>query len=241
MAAAMTRKWTLLAGVVLFTLGLGGVALAAFTQVADVALTVHRAAQSTGIRSDLRSSDPTAPGLKPKSASTLAITFPAGTRFNLDTPLIKTCILTNKQLTTAFGPSCPRQSQIGTGSAVANASPLAATVTAKVKAYVGAPNGILLVIKPTSLPGAPTILIRATVSGSKLTIPIPQLVLGRSKGFPGVTVVLVSLKLNVRALGSGRTALITSGRCARREFQVRERFSYRDHTTLRLTTSSPCA
>jgi hypothetical protein len=235
------RRWAVsLAGAVLLTLGLAGVALAAFTQVADVALTVHRAGRSTGIRSDLHSSDPTAPGLKPKSASTLAITFPAGTRFNLETPLIKTCILTDRQLTTAFGPSCPRQSQIGAGSAVADASPLAASVTAKVTAYVGAPNGILLVIKPTSLPGAPTILIRATVSGSKLTIPIPQLVLGRSKGFPGVTVVLVSLKLNVPALGGGRNALITSGRCAGRAFQVRERFSYRDHTTLRLLTSAPC-
>ena len=219
---------------------MAGVALAAFSQVADVTLTVHRAGRSTGIRSDLHSSDPTAPGLKPKSASNLALTFPAGTRFNLETPLIKACILTDKQLTTAFGPSCPRRSQIGSGSAVANASPLAVRVNAEVKAYVDAPNGILLVIKPTSLPGAPTIVIRATVSGSRLTIPIPQLVLGRSKGFPGVTAVLVSLKLNVRALGSGHSALITSGRCAGREFQVRERFSYRDHSTLRLVTSSPC-
>jgi hypothetical protein len=234
------RRWPVFSVVVLLTLGLAGMALAAFTQVADVTLTVHRAGRSTGIRSDLHSSDPTAPGSKPKSASTLAITFPAGTRFNLGTPLIKPCTLTDKQLTTAFGPTCPHRSQIGSGSAVANASPLAAKVTATVKAYVGAPREILLVIKPTSLPGAPTIVIRATVSGSRLTIPIPQLVLGRSKGFPGVTVVLVSLKLNVRALGSGRSALITSGRCRGGKFQVREQFSYRDHSTLGLLSSSPC-
>lgn len=234
------RRLTAFAGVALATLGLAGVALAAFTQVAHVALTAHGAGKSTGIKSDIRSSDLTAPGQKPKSAVTLTITFPAATKFNFKTPLVKTCKLTDKQLTTAFGPSCPRNSQIGTGSAVANASPLAQTVTARVRAYVAATDEILLVIKPTSLPGAPTIVIRATVSGSKLTIPIPRLVLGQTKGFPGVTVVLVSLKLNVPALGSGRSALITAGRCTGHSFHVRDHFVYRDHSTLDLHSSSPC-
>lgn len=115
---------------------------------------------------------------------------------------------------------------------MANASPLAQTVKAHVRAYVGAANEILIVITPTSLPGAPTIVVRATVSGSKLTIPVPQLVLGKSKGFSGVTVVLVSLNLNLPALGSGRSALITAGRCTEHRFLVTEHFVYRDHGTL---------
>jgi hypothetical protein len=216
------------------------VALAAFTQVAHVALTAHGAGKSTGIKSDVHSSDPTAPGQKPKSAKTLTITLPAATKFNFKTHLVSTCKLTDKQLTAAFGPSCPRNTQIGTGSAVANASPLAQTVKASVRAYVGAANEILIVIKPTSLPGAPTIVVRATVSGSKLTIPVPQPVLGKSKGFSGVTVVVVSLKLDVPALGSGHSALITAGSCVGHRFLVKEHLAYRDHSTLDLHSSSPC-
>jgi hypothetical protein len=199
-----------------------------------------RGGKSTGINADLHSSDPTAPGQKPKSAKTLTITFPAATRFNFTTHLVTTCTLTDTQLTAAFGPSCPRNTKLGTGSAVANASPLAQTVKAHVRAYVGAANEILIVITPTSLPGAPTIVVRATVSGSKLTIPVPQLVRGKSKGFSGVTVVLVSVNLNVPALGSGRSALITAGRCTEHKFLVTEPLVYRDHGTLALPSSSAC-
>jgi hypothetical protein len=235
------RRWMALTGVVaLSVLGLAGVALAASTQVAHVTLTAHLAGQSTGITSDVRSSDPTAPGEKPKSARTLTITFPAATKFNFKTHPVKTCTLTDKQLTAAFGPSCPRQTQIGTGSAVANASPLAQTVKAHVRAYVGGANEMLIVITPTSLPGAATIVVRAAVSGSKVTIPVPQPVLGKSKGFSGVTVALVSLKLDVPALGSGRSALITAGRCTGHRFLVTEHFVYRDHATLDLHGSLPC-
>lgn len=60
------RRWMVLAGVALGALGLAGVALAAFRQVALVALT-HGAGKSTGINADVHSSDPTAPGQKPKS------------------------------------------------------------------------------------------------------------------------------------------------------------------------------
>jgi hypothetical protein len=234
------RKWTVAAAVATLALMMAGGALANFTQVANVRLTSHRAGQSTGITSDADSRDPTAPGQKPKPAKTLTITFPADTRFHLGTPLVTTCKLTDKQLTTAFGPSCPRTSQIGTGSATANASPLAQTVTARVRAYVAAPNEILVLVKPTSLPGAPTIVIRATVSGAKLTMPLPRLVLGKGPGFPGVTVVLVGLKLNVPALGSGRSALITAGRCTTHAFVVTSRFVYTDHSVLDRRSSSWC-
>jgi hypothetical protein len=160
--------------------------------------------------------------------------FPANTKFNLRTPLVKPCTLSDKQLTAQFGPSCPSRSQIGTGSAVANAAPLASTVNAGLKSYIGKSNQIILVLKPR-LPGTATIVIRTTVSGSKLTIPIPRLVFGGL-----VTVVVVSLKLNVPALGRGRSALITAGRCTVHKFFVKSHFVYADHSTLDLQSSSAC-
>jgi hypothetical protein len=125
-------------------------------------------------------------------------------------------------LTTPFGPSCPRETQIGTGSVVANASPLAATVDANVKSHVGRANQIIILAKPSSksLPGASPLVIRASVSGSKLTIPIPHPHLGKAPGFAGVKLVIVSLTLNVPKLGTGHNALITAGRCAAHKFVV---------------------
>jgi hypothetical protein len=64
---------------------------------------------------------------------------------------------------------------------------------------------------------------------------------GKSPGFPGVTVVLVALKLNVPALGSGGSALITAGKCQAHEFVVKSHFLYADHSTLDLQSSSRCA
>ena len=235
------RKWLLAAAVAVLALALASGAGANFTQTSDVTLTGHHAGRSTGITSDVNASDRTAPGQKPKAARQLTITFPAGTQFSLKTSLVTTCTLTDKQLTTAFGPSCPRQSQIGTGTAEANASPLAQAVTARVRAYVAASHEILVVIKPTSLPGAPTIVIRATVSGATLTILFPRLILGKGAGFPGVTVVLVGLKLNVPAVGSGKSALITAGRCTAHAFVVTSQFVYADHSVLDLRSSSRCS
>jgi hypothetical protein len=91
----------------------------------------------------------------------------------------------------------------------------------------------VLVLKP-SLPGAPTIVIDATVTRSTLTIPVPTITLG------GISVVLVSLKLTVPALGTGKTALITAGRCIGHAFVVRSNFRYADGSHLILVSSTPC-
>jgi hypothetical protein len=239
-------KSTLTTAVVVLTLALASIAVAAsathatFTQVARVTLTTRTADQSTGINADISSSDPAAPGQKPKSAGQLTITFPANTKFNLNRA--EACTLSDKQLTTPFGPSCPRDTQIGTGSAVANASPLAATVDANVKSYVARANQIIIEAKPSSksLPGASPLVIRATVSGSKLTIPIPDPHLGKAPGFAGVELVIVSLTLNVPKLGTGHNALITAGRCAAHKFVVKEHFVCADRSRLDLQSISLC-
>jgi hypothetical protein len=70
------RKWITTTAVAVLALALASVALAKFSQVANVTLTAHKGGQSTGINANLHSSDATAIGQKPKSAAELVITFP---------------------------------------------------------------------------------------------------------------------------------------------------------------------
>ena len=233
------RRFPIALAVVLAGLWLAAVALAAFQQTSDITLTTHAAGRSTGIVAALSSSDPTAPGAKPKSATSVTITFPRGTTFNLRTSLATTCHLTDKQLTTPFGPACPAKSQIGSGTAQANASPLQQAVNASVKAYVHSADQILLDLTP-SLPGATPIIIHATISGSTLTMAVPQVVLGKAHGFAGITAVLVSLKVRIPPLGHGHDALIRAGRCTAHQFLVTTRFAYTDRSRLTLRHASSC-
>jgi len=236
---AGTIRSTVAAGAGVAALCSASLAVAAFTQTASVTLTTHTAGHTSGILAAMRSTDATAPGGKPKALADVVITFPAGTRFNMATPLVTPCRLTDKQLTTPFGPSCPRRSKVGSGSALVNASPLAQAVKASVTAYVHSARQMLLVIRP-SLPGATPVIIHVTTSGSRLTIPVPRVVLGKARGFPGVTAVLVSLTLRLPALGSGSASLIRAGQCTRRTFVVRSRFVYRDHSGLDIASTSSC-
>jgi hypothetical protein len=233
------RRLPVAVATVLAALWLAAVALAAFHQTAAITLTTHAAGRSTGIVAALHSSDPTAPGAKPKSTTRVAITFPRGTRFNLRTSLVAMCRLTDKQLTTPFGPACPAKSQIGSGTAQANASPLQQAVNAGVTAYVHSAGQILLVLTP-SLPGAAPIIIHATVSGSMLTMAVPQVVLGKAHGFAGITAVLMSLELRIPPLGHGHDALILAGRCTAHQFVVTSRFVYADSSRLKLRRASSC-
>jgi hypothetical protein len=157
----------------------------------------------------------------------------------LRTPLVAACRLTDKQLTTPFGPACPAKSQIGAGTARANASPLQQTVTAGVKAYLHRADQIILDVTP-SLPGATPIIIHATVAGSTLIMAIPQVVLGKAHGFAGIAAVLVSLTLRIPALGHGQDALILAGACAEHHFVVTSRFVYADRSRLELRGASSC-
>jgi hypothetical protein len=222
--------------VAVLALTLAGLALGAFTQTASITLTAHSSGRSTGVRLDLSASDPAALGAKPRSVRRLLITFPAATRFNLATSLVKTCRLSDGQLKTPFGPVCPRASQIGEGTAVINAAPLtAAPVRVGVKAYDHGAEQLILVVRPV-LVGASVEVIHVLVSQAKLTVMVPRVIYG--KLIPGV---LASLKLYVPALGAGRDALITAGRCLAGRFSVGERFTYADHAPVKLESSSRCS
>lgn len=222
-------------------------AIAKFSQTSHITLTTDVAGRSSGISASVRSSNPTAPGTKPKRATRLVIAFPGHTRFNLGTPLVGTCTLTDRQITKPFGPSCPHDSQIGTGSALLNAMPMAPkpAVDGKVKVFVSGADSILIVLfnNQKLLPGTPPIIIHAAVSGSQLTMRLPHVVSGSSHKYkyPGITAVIVSLKLNIPAMGSGSDALVTSGSCTAKHFVVTSRFTYADHTEQRLQTRSSCS
>lgn len=227
------RKWPIPVAVAISSLVLASVALAQFTQTASVTLTAHKAGQSTGIKSSIVSSDPTAPGAKPKPAKTVTITFPAKTKFDLSTPLVKRCKLSTAKLTATGGGTCPGATKIGTGSASANASPLLTTpVTAAITAYVRSKNAIILVA--TTNVANPQV-IAMSVSGSKLAIPVPTQNLG------GIIVVLESLKFNVRAIGTGTKALVTAGKCTAHKWVVATHVLYTDGTTFDGSSTTACS
>ena len=65
-----------------------GLATASFTQVATIAVTDHhagaaRVGASVGLKVNVVSTDAGALGGKPKAAKQIALAFPSGTRFNL--------------------------------------------------------------------------------------------------------------------------------------------------------------
>ncbi|HTP22734.1 MAG TPA: hypothetical protein VMJ65_24225 [Solirubrobacteraceae bacterium] len=222
------RKWITIGATAVLSLVLAGVALADFTQSSNIALTTTHAGKSTGIKADIHST--TSPGEAPKAAKLLVLTFPARTKFNLGS--VKACKLSDGQLTA--GKSCPSASRIGTGSATASAFPLPQPILAGVKSYAAGSHKMTLVVKATS-PFPQTLVIHAIASGAKLTIPVP------TPTVAGFQVVLVSLKLNVPARGSGKTELITAGRCRAHSFTVKSHFVYTDGSTADLTSSSPCS
>ena len=222
------RKWITIAATAVLSLVLAGVALADFTQASNIALTATHAGKSPGIKSDIQST--TSPGEAPKAAKLLVITFPSGTKFGLSN--VKPCKLSDNQLAT--GKSCPSASRIGSGSATASAFPLPQPILAGVKAFAAGPNKIVMVVKATS-PIPQTLVIRATASGAKLTIPVP------TPTVAGFKVVLVSLKLNVPARGSGKTALITAGKCTAHSFVIKSHFVYTDGSTADVQSTSPCS
>jgi hypothetical protein len=225
------RKLVTVALVAVASLVLAGVALGAFTQTSNITLTARKAGSTTGIRANVSSSDPSVP--QPKAARLLVVTFPSKTKFNLGTPLVTACKLSDAQL--AAGAACPGKSLIGTGSAVANAYPLATSVPAAVKAYASGSGSMVMVATASVLGTTMRTIIHATVSGSKLTIPVPTPVVATIK------VVLVSLNLNVRAKGSGANALITAGKCSAHKFVVKSHFVYQDGSTFETATSSACS
>ncbi len=224
----MSKKSVSIAGACTLVLVLAAVAVAAaFTQHATVAFTTTKAGKSTGITADIHSTfDRSKP---PKAAKLLTLTFPAGTKFNLNR--VKACTRSDKQL--MGGKSCPSASQIGSGSAVASPYPLP-DVNAKVKAFAAGKNRMILLITVTK-PVKQVVVIHETTSGAALKVPVP------TPKVAGFKVVLIGLKLKVPARGSGSKALITAGRCVAKQFVFNARFVYTDGSKADVKSTSPCS
>lgn len=195
-------------------LATAGAALATFSQVAQVQFTAHKAGKSTGITSHLYAKFDTGDTLK--SPKQVMMTFPMKTRFNLGTKLVKRCTYSDKQLTALAPKVCPKRSQIGSGTGRVNLSTTSG-FPVTVKAFVRSAGRIIIVAKVPAL--ASTAVIHATVSGSKLKIDVPKL-----------PVTLTSLQLNVGRKGTGKQALITTGRCVKGHFTTSVRWTYYNST-----------
>lgn len=103
----------------------------------------------------------------------------------------------------------------------------------------------MLYINTFDYPGVAPIILHGHASGSSLTLDIPRRFLGRymkkPQHFPGVTAVIVSLKLTVNATGSGAQSLIRAGRCNNGRFVVTSHFTYFDHSQLAVRSASRCS
>lgn len=227
------RRLLIASTVLVAALAAAGTALAVYTQHASVAFTVHKAGKSTGLTSSLYSSASSTDQLK--SAKTVIMTFPAKTRFNLGTPKVKRCRFTDAQLTSATAPaSCPKSSRIGSGSGKVNFGPTETSATqfgVTVKAFVRNASTMILVVNALGS----NLVIHAVARQQKLTIGVPQINVG------GVPVIVTALKLKVPALGTGRKALLTSGRCIDQRFLISTLLKYSDGTSKKIASTSRCS
>lgn len=211
-----------------------GVALASplFKQTAKITLTATRAGASTGFKVSLASSDPGAPYEKPQALKTLTVTFPKGTKFNFKSTAIKQCTASAVELVGTKGAACPAKSRIGKGTALADGAPVYPKIPESATVYAGK-GKLLFLLVPTTAVGS-TIPLEGGVSANRVTVPVPELVSA------GLTIVITELTVSVKAVGSGRQAFATAGKCMKGKFTVKSSFVYYSGSPVSLTSSSKC-
>lgn len=213
-------------------LGIACVAYASplFTQTSNITLTATRAGKPTGLKAALQSADPGA--VQPQGLKVLTITLPGGTKFNFKTTAIKQCKASEVEIKATLGGACPAKSQIGTGTAVANAAPVIPTIPENVKAYAGT-NQIVFLFTPAAASGQ-ILVLYGKVAANKVTTEVPVLQAG------GLNIVITALDLTVKTIGSDGKAFITAGKCTAGKFTVHAHFLYQTGATLTRTSSSRC-
>jgi hypothetical protein len=212
-------------------LAFAGVALADFTQTADVAFTKPKAGTSTGIRASLMSNDPSV--VQPKGASNVVVNFPNGTKFNYNAPPVCTNAQA-PQIQQTDGAIC-RRALVGTGSATANVKPaLASDVNLTIKAYNGQNKLYFYLVPQPGVPSNPLVLT-AVVKGNKLTTTVPQL-----QPIPGQNVVLTSFVLNTRVISKSGQAFLTTPKTCNGKWTTTTNFTYTDGSTQTVQSTQPC-
>jgi len=216
-------------------LALAAVALASsqFKQTAKVTLTATKAGKSTGFKAALQSSDPGEPGGKPQALKTLTIVLPSATKFNFKSKALKLCTASDTEIKGTGGAVCPSKSRIGSGSAAANGFPAIPLIPENASAYAGS-GDIIFLLAPKG-PAGSVLVLHGVVSGNKVTTTLPVISAG------GVTIVITELNLTVNAVGSGKTAFITAGKCSGGKFTVKSSFLYQTGASLALSSSSKCS
>jgi hypothetical protein len=90
-------------------------------------------------------------------------------------------------------------------------------------------------------------ILRATASGSNLTIKVPAQIYGKGRCKPvaclpqGIHASLTMLRFTTTPAGAGSDALVRSGSCTAGRFKVSSKFTYTDRSTARVTSSSRCS
>jgi hypothetical protein len=220
-----------LAGIAMFSLASFAYASSQFTQTAKITLTATKAGKPTGFKASLLSADPGA--LQPQGLKKLTITLPTATKFNFRSSAIKQCKASDIEITATLGSACPSKSRIGSGTATANGAPVIPLIPENAKAYVGK-NQIIFLLTPAASAGQ-VLVLHGKVSANKVTTEVPVI------NASGLNVVITSLNLTVKTVGSGTKAFITAGKCTGGKFVVKSSFLYQGGATLAIPSSSKCS
>jgi hypothetical protein len=208
----------------------------AFQQNVSLRFSSSATNASSGINANLQSSDPLAPGGKPKAATRIQLVFPAGTKFNTRVPA--RCTESNQGI---IDGDCPRRSRVTTsGSGSANAFPLLQTpVTLRITGY-NIRNGIAFLVDPSV--GA-SFVLRARISANRLTVVVPQLRVGIT------SIVLTRFTVNIpakraRVNNRRQNYITTASRCTtvggQNVFATTFRFTYNDGSAEAIVATSRC-
>ncbi|HLM51960.1 MAG TPA: hypothetical protein VK279_15550 [Solirubrobacteraceae bacterium] len=216
-----------LTGVV--ALSLAATAQAQVTQNADIKFTSKKPGSSTGIIAALRG-ERTDPQVKIPGATKIVVAFPSGTKFNTDVPGL--CRANGQQVQQSNGSVCPRNSRVGTGNALADATPvIAAPVSEQIIAF-NRNNGIFFYLQ-----GLQTAVLTSTVRGNKLTTVVPP--------FPlpgGGVAALTDFTLRTRPVKkSGKNWITTPKSCpSSGAWTSTTTFTYATAPTDIVTSTTPC-
>lgn len=215
-------------------LALSGVASAALTQTADIKLSSSKANSSTGTSSSITATESDPSVVQPLAASNVVVHFPSGTKFNTKVPPICTASQA-QQIQSTNGAVC-KKALVGTGTATANVKPLLQTdVSLSIQAFNGQ-NKLYFYLLPQGGVGNP-LLLTGTLSGNKLTTPVPRI---EAVGGSGVFAVLTSFVLKTKAIKKNGQAYATTPKTCTGTWKTTTDFTYIDGSTATVPASQPC-
>lgn len=213
-------------------------ASAQFVQTADVKLTSSEAKTSSGISAKLHAEDPGNPGGKPVALSKLTLKLPSGTR--VDKKGVVTCNLANAQV---LAGQCPDDSEIGSGTALANGFPLFPSTTEDIKVYA-TKNGVMFALTDNVQDPRPaqTLVLKAKLSSrGVLTATVPPLPLPIPNQFAVLTDFEVVVKKQSRRVrGKTRVFIRTPKKCTRKGWTTTISFRYADGSKKTIKDKQSC-